>query len=113
LEGLQVDTAADELHAGRMMLTTRYHLVFTEVTNGLNQLWAIRRQHPYVVVLVIAGYGTTKRAEEAVKAGAFGYLIWPIIDDEIREMILKALQYQKLLSENYQLRQQLKRLRPE
>ena len=60
-----------------------------------------------MVVLVITGYGTIENAVEAVKMGAFEYLTKPIIDDEIRVTIQKALKQQVLLSENYQLRQQL------
>jgi DNA-binding NtrC family response regulator len=76
-------------------------------TNGLELLRTIRHQYPDVVVLVITGYGTIENAVEAVKMGAFEYLTKPIIDDEIRVTIQKALKQQTLLSENFQLRQQL------
>ena len=111
LEGYWVDTAADDSQAIQMLATMRYHLVFTEVntspTNGLKLLWTIRQQYPEVVVLVITTYGTIAQAVEAVRMGAFEYLTKPIIDDEIRVTIQKALQQQTLRSENYLLRQQL------
>jgi excisionase family DNA binding protein len=112
LEGYQVDTEADELRAIEMLETTRYCLVLTEVTNGLRLLWTIRNKYPDVVVLVVAGYGMIEMAAKAVKMGAFDYLIWPIIDDEIRVTIQKALKHQTLLSENHQLRHQLGLARP-
>ena len=107
LEGFQVDMAADELHAVAMLATTRYNLVLLEVTEGLPLMGTIRHQYPDVVILVMTGYDMIEGAKEAVKMGAFEFLIRPIIDDELRVLIQKALQQQRLLSENNLLRQQL------
>jgi DNA-binding NtrC family response regulator len=111
LEGYTVDTASDGAQAVEMLAVNRYNLVLTDVnmprSNGLELLRNIRSNYPDVVVLVITGYGTIENAVEAVKMGAFEYLTKPIIDDEIRVTIQKALKQQTLLSENYQLKQQL------
>ncbi len=111
LEGYIVDTATDGATAVEMLGATQYNLVLTDVnmprTNGLELLRTIRNQHPDVVVLVITGYGTIENAVEAVKMGAFEYLTKPIIDDEIRVTIEKALKQQTLLSENFRLKEQL------
>jgi DNA-binding NtrC family response regulator len=111
LEGYMVESAPDGAQAVEMLATNRYSLVLTDVnmprTNGLELLRTIRNNYPDVVVLVITGYGTIENAVEAVKMGAFEYLTKPIIDDEIRVTIQKALKQQTLLSENFQLKQQL------
>jgi DNA-binding NtrC family response regulator len=111
LEGYTVDAASDGGQAVEMLAVNRYNLVLTDVnmprSNGLELLRNIRSNYPDVVVLVITGYGTIENAVEAVKMGAFEYLTKPIIDDEIRVTIQKALKQQTLLSENYQLKQQL------
>ncbi len=111
LEGYAVDTAPDGAQAIEMLAANRYNVVLTDVnmprTNGLELLRKIRNHYPDVVVLVITGYGTIENAVEAVKMGAFEYLTKPIIDDEIRVTIQKALKQQTLLSENYLLKQQL------
>ena len=111
LEGYAVDTAPDGAQAIEMLAVNRYNVVLTDVnmprTNGLELLRKIRNHYPDVVVLVITGYGTIENAVEAVKMGAFEYLTKPIIDDEIRVTIQKALKQQTLLSENYLLKQQL------
>ena len=111
-EGYQVDTAPDGSTAVEMLSATHYNLcILTDVnmprTNGLEFLRTLRNQHPDVVVLVITGYGTIENAVEAVKMGAFEYLTKPIIDDEIRVTIEKALKQQTLLSENFRLKEQL------
>jgi len=67
----------------------------------------IRRRFPHVVVIIITGYGSIEGAVEATKMGAFDYLTKPIVDDEIRVVVEKAVRQQSLLFENQTLRQQL------
>jgi DNA-binding NtrC family response regulator len=67
----------------------------------------VRRRCPQVVVIVITGYGSIEGAVEATKIGAFDYLTKPIVDDEIRVVVEKAVRQQSLLFENQTLRQQL------
>lgn len=67
----------------------------------------VRRRCPHVVVIVITGYGTIEGAVEATKMGAFEFLTKPIVDEEIRVVIEKAVRQQLLLFENQSLRQQL------
>src|SRR5690349_10036577 len=67
----------------------------------------MRRRFPHVVVVVITSYGSIEGAVEATKMGAFDYLTKPIIDDEIRVVVEKAVRQQSLLFENQTLRRQL------
>jgi DNA-binding NtrC family response regulator len=67
----------------------------------------VRRRFPHVVTIVITGYGSIEGAVEATKMGAFDYLTKPIVDDEIRVVVEKAVRQQSLLFENQTLRQQL------
>jgi DNA-binding NtrC family response regulator len=67
----------------------------------------VRRRAPQVVTVVITGYGSIEGAVEATKMGAFDYLTKPIVDDEIRVIVEKAVRQQSLMYENQTLRQQL------
>ncbi|MGA2232157.1 MAG: sigma-54 dependent transcriptional regulator [Tepidisphaeraceae bacterium] len=67
----------------------------------------IRRRFPHVVVIVITGYGSIEGAVEATKMGAFDYLTKPIVDEEIRVVVEKAVRQQSLLFENQTLKNQL------
>jgi DNA-binding NtrC family response regulator len=67
----------------------------------------VRRRFPHVVVIVITSYGSIEGAVEATKMGAFDYLTKPIVDDEIRVVVEKAVRQQALLFENQTLRRQL------
>ncbi len=67
----------------------------------------IKRRFPGVVTVVITSYGSIEGAVEATKMGAFDYLTKPIVDDEIRVVVEKAIRQQALLFENQTLKQQL------
>src|SRR5687768_4871901 len=67
----------------------------------------MKRRFPHVVTIVIMGYGSIEGAVEATKMGAFDYLTKPIVDDEIRLIVEKAVRQQSLLFENQTLKQQL------
>jgi len=89
-----------------------YSLVITEIHlpdgNGFELLETIRNQYPQTVVIMITGYGTIESAVKAIKHGAYDYLTKPIIDDELRLAVEKAIKQQILISENESLRLQLK-----
>jgi len=110
-EGYTVETATDGSEALEMLASNPFALVLTDVnmprTNGLELLREARRRHPDVVVMVVTGYGTIENAVEAIKMGACDYLTKPVVDDEVRVAVEKAIKQQKLISENHQLRQQL------
>ncbi len=94
--------ASDELEAGR------FNLVITDVNmpagSGFELLEHVRRNHPEVAVVMITGYGTIETAVEAIKQGAYDYLTKPIIDDDVRLSVRRALDQQRLAAENRQLR---------
>jgi DNA-binding NtrC family response regulator len=67
----------------------------------------MRRRYPEVVIVVITSFGSIEGAVEATKTGAFDYLTKPIVDEEIRVVVEKAVRQQALMFENQTLKQQL------
>ncbi len=111
LEGFQ-STGVQTLNSALTELKNQnYSLVITDVNlpdgNGLDLLDAIKTEHPQTVVIVITGYGTIESAVKAIKRGAYDYLTKPIIDDELRLAVERAIKQQLLMSENEHLRLQL------
>jgi DNA-binding NtrC family response regulator len=111
-EGFQTNSVKSTKEAIRELEQNRYSLVITEVNlpdgNGLELLETIKKNHPQTVSLILTGRGTIEEAVKAIKAGAYDYLVKPIVDDELRMVIGRALNQQSLLSENENLRSQLK-----
>jgi len=110
-EGYDVRTSDSPEDALAQMETGQVELLVADINMpGINPAEfqrEVRRRFPQVVVIVITGYGSIEGAVEATKMGAFDYLTKPIVDDEIRVVVGKALRQQSLLFENQTLRQQL------
>src|SRR4051812_26156459 len=110
-EGYEVRTAHDARDALSQMESAQTELLVADVNiagvKPAEFLRDVRRRFPHVVVVVITGYGSIEGAVEATKMGAFDYLTKPIVDDEIRVVVEKAVRQQSLLFENQTLRQQL------
>jgi len=113
LEGYRTDGAESVKSAMAKLDEKRYCLAITDVNlpdgDGLDLLDTIRSRYPQTVVIVITGYGTIDSAVKAIKKGAYDYLTKPIIDDELRLAVERAINQQSLMSENERLKLQLER----
>jgi DNA-binding NtrC family response regulator len=111
MEGYQIDCVSTVEEARREIDRNHYRLVITDVhipeEDGMELLRYVRATQPDLVVIVITGYGSIESAVEAMKQGAFEYLTKPIIDDDVRIAVRRALSQQELIAENRQLKQQL------
>ncbi len=81
---------------------------------GLETLRRIRQSDPKLLVILMTAYGTTQTAIEAMKLGAYDYLLKPFDVPKLKEIVANALKaardmkqvvsYQPLLeSEDYEL----------
>ncbi len=112
LEGYQCQGASSFNEALIELEKQRYNLVITDVNmpenDGFELLRVIRKRHPEVITIVITGYGTIESAVDAIKMGAYDYLTKPIVDDQIRLNVKRAMEQQALLEENRNLKDQLR-----
>ena len=77
--------------------------------NGLEFLRKFREIHGGdTPVVMITGYGSVNEAVEAMKAGAFGYFLKPVNQDDICLTLEKAMEMGRLKNENLLLREELK-----
>ncbi len=111
LEGYEVEGATRVPDALTLLERRPVNVVITDVnmpeSDGFELLRVIRKRFPDLVVIMITGYGTIESAVEAIKMGAYDYLTKPIIDDEIRLIVERALNQQALVREVHTLRKQL------
>ena len=75
--------------------------------DGTRVIEAAKQRYPGIVAIVITGYGTVRDAVEAMKRGASDYVTKPFQFDELVHVLDKALEQQRLASENAYLRSQL------
>jgi len=110
-EGYEVAGAADGPEAIRAVEQEPFDLILLDIRmpgmDGIEALMEIRRISPYVPVLMMTAYASVKTAVEALKAGAFEYLIKPLDIEELKILIEKALEHYHLREENLALKERL------
>src|SRR5215469_13992286 len=75
--------------------------------NGLELLQQIKRHSPDTPVILMTAYGTIENAVAAMKSGAYDYLAKPFSLEQIQHVVERALELQKLRTENRALRDTL------
>ena len=76
--------------------------------DGLSLLHDVKAFAPDIPVILITAYGTIESAVQAMKEGAYDYILKPLKMDEIEVVIEKALVHASLLDENRYLREELR-----
>jgi DNA-binding NtrC family response regulator len=77
--------------------------------DGLELMEQVKKFQPELQVLIITGHGTIESAIKAMKLGAYDYLTKPGNLEEIELLIEKAYEKKKLVQQNLDLREALKR----
>ena len=78
--------------------------------DGVELLRKLHQLHPQLFVLVITAYATIENVREAFTAGAFDYLVKPVIFDDLSHKLDRVFQYRRLFFENQALRKELARI---
>lgn len=65
-------------------------------TSGLELLPKLKKLRPDLTVIMMTAFGTIESSVAAMKAGAYHYLTKPLHLDEVKLLINKALEFQKL-----------------
>lgn len=110
-EGYDVDIAGSAEAAGKVLDEKAYELIVTDIilpgTNGIELLKKIREQIPDQLVIVMTAYASLETAVEALRAGAYDYVVKPIMHDEIKRIVKNALRERTLRAENLILKKQI------
>ncbi|MDZ7371689.1 MAG: sigma-54 dependent transcriptional regulator [candidate division KSB1 bacterium] len=114
-KGFQVFTAADGNRALEIVRSQLIDLVLTDLRmpemDGLELLRRIKAENPEIAVLVMTAFGSIEKAIEAMKAGAFDFVVKPINLEQLEINVSRALEHKQLLSENRRLQKQLEERR--
>lgn len=96
--GFSADTAPDGKTALEMCQHQSYHIVITDVNmplmDGITLLKHLKSRSPYTEVIIVSGYATIENAIEALKIGAFDFILKPVNFDHVQLVIKKC--YQKI-----------------
>lgn len=110
-KNLDVTTAENGQKAISILKDQSFDLVITDMKmpdiTGIDVLRKVKELSPSTIVVVITAFGSIENAVEAMRLGAFNYLIKPFSPDTIEAIIEKAREHLSLVEENHYLRQQV------
>jgi len=111
-EGHAVRTAASGHEALVQLRTQEMDLLLSDVKmphmDGLSLLRHVKAQASGVVVVMMSGHHDVAAAVEAMKQGAFDYLVKPFGKEDVLRTVQKALTLRALLVENLMLKRQMR-----
>jgi DNA-binding NtrC family response regulator len=95
-EGHEPEIASNATEALEIVRARRPDLVLMDVrmpgTSGLEALEMIRQVDPDIHVIIMTAYGTSQTSIEAMRLGAYDYLIKPLDLHELKKVIDSALE---------------------
>ena len=110
-EGLSVTTARSVREAREQLAERSTDLVLCDMMmpdgNGLELLREIKGSEARTSVIMMTAYTSTKNAIDAMKLGAYDYVPKPFDIDELKAVLHRALEKNRLYEENTYLRREL------
>ncbi len=88
-----------------------YDLVLTDVIlpgkSGIELLKKVKEIYPEQIVVIMTAFASLETAVESLRAGAYDYIIKPVMHEEIKQVVKNALRQGALQEENLRLRKTL------
>jgi len=110
-EGYEIGKAENGEEALRLLEDEEYDLALVDLRmtgiDGLEVLRRAKRTDPTLVVMMMTAYSTAETAVEAMKQGAFDYLIKPFKTETLKVQVRRALEQRALRRENVWLRREI------
>jgi response regulator RpfG family c-di-GMP phosphodiesterase len=111
MEGFEVRTAPDGTAALAELSRGHFDLVLSDLKmpnmGGIELLEAISQTTPQIVTIIMTGFGTVETAIDAMKRGAYDYIMKPFKMEEVVHTVRRGLERRKLSAENLRLKEAL------
>lgn len=108
-EGYRIFLARDKQEGIEKIQRENIDLVLSDLRlpsgTGIDILQAAREQSPFIPVIIMTAYGKIEDAVRAVKEGAYDFITKPFDPELLLLLIGRALEKQRLLTENLLLRE--------
>jgi DNA-binding NtrC family response regulator len=75
--------------------------------DGMEVLKQIKEISPHTVVIMMTAYASIQSAVQAMKEGAYDYIVKPLDVDQLSLMLKRIVEHQQLITENILLRKRL------
>lgn len=110
-EGYEVITAEDGEEGLNLIKENSFDIVIADldmpIMNGIEMIKRAKDFDPNITIIIITAYASIESAVEALKLGAYDYLIKPFEIDELKIIVKKAFERINLVTENTYLKQEI------
>lgn len=110
-ENFQVVPCNNGERAKELIVAEEFDLVISDIrmtpVDGIQILKHAHQERPALAVIMLTAYGSVETAIEALKLGAFDYVTKPFKVDELLITVKRAIEYNKAITENADLKAQL------
>ncbi len=110
-EGHIADATKDGKKALKLHSKAAYDVVITDIQlpgmSGIDILEKLRESDPTIPVIIITGHASQESAIEALNLGAFYYLLKPVSNEELKQVVRNALEMRRLREEKTDLERAL------
>ncbi len=114
-EGYAVDTFNSAEEALEVFENGAYDLIITDIIlpgiTGIELLKRIKERLPEQIVIIMTAYASLETAVEALRTGAYDYVVKPVMHEEIKQIVKNALTQLALRAENARLKKEIEVLR--
>jgi len=112
-EGYRTKGIGDGKTALQLVEREKWNLLVVDLKmqgmDGIELLQAVKKINKDIPVIIMTAYASVDTAVEAMKKGAYDYIVKPLHLQEIGITIKKIMEHQTLLRENIYLRKELKK----
>jgi DNA-binding NtrC family response regulator len=116
-QGYEVSLADSGEKAVKLMQSEPANVVLVDLKmpgiDGIETLKQIRKTTPGVLAIVMTGYPTIESSIEALRCGAYDYVVKPFKLNDLKSSIEKALEAHKLKDQTIRLRERIAHLEAE
>ena len=101
--GYTVTTTNNPLEVESLLQQKSFDLVITDLkmplVDGIDLIDIIKKVSVQLPIIIITAYGTSEKAEEALRKGAYDFIVKPFRKEAILIAIKRALEWKRLQGE--------------
>ncbi|GAB4240516.1 MAG: sigma-54-dependent response regulator transcription factor ZraR [Acidobacteriota bacterium] len=113
-EGYEVGVAASAKEALEALGKDEWDIFLVDIkmpgVDGLELQRRIREVNPEATIIIMTAYASVETAVEAMKQGAYDYIVKPFEPDHLEHVLRKAVERKRLLEENVTLRRKIEEM---
>jgi two-component system response regulator HydG len=115
-EGYSVDVAESGKQTLEKLVENDWDIFLLDIKmpgmDGLELQRKIKEIHPDASIIIMTAYASVETAVEAMKQGAYDYIVKPFEPDDLEHMVRNATERKQLMTANSQLREKIEEMSP-